>query len=73
MISTIFTVSGMDDSADARAVKDKVSTVPGVGAIATELVTGGGSMIILKHKEDVELDRAVIEAALREAGDYTLS
>lgn len=73
MISTTYTVSGMTSAADARAVKDKLSAVPGVGAVATVLMPGGGSTIILKHKDDVELDRSAVEAALRKAGGYRIS
>lgn len=72
MISTIYTVSGMTSAEDARVIKDSLSSVPGIGAIATELLPGGRSTLILKHKDDVELSRAAIEAALREAGDFTL-
>ena len=73
MISTTYRVSGMETAEDARAIKDSLSTVPGIGAIATEIVPGGASTVILKHKDDVVLDRSAIEAALRRAGDYTLS
>ncbi|CAJ1587111.1 heavy metal-associated domain-containing protein [[Mycobacterium] wendilense] len=73
MISTIYRVVGMDRPADARAVKDSLSAVPGIGGIATEIVPGGDSKVILKHKADVVLDRSAIEAALRKAGRYTLS
>lgn len=72
MISTTFTITGMTTPADARAVKDRLSAVPGIGAVATEIVPGSGSRVILKHKEDVTLDRAAIGAAVREAGDYDL-
>lgn len=72
MISTTFTVIGMTTVADARAVKDGLSDVAGIGAIATEIVPGGASVIVLKHKDDVELDRDAIAAALRDAGDYML-
>lgn len=73
MISTDYRVTGMATAADARAVKDSLSAVPGIGAVATEIVPGGDSRVILKHKDDVELDRTAIEAAVRSAGDYTLS
>ncbi|CAJ1510830.1 hypothetical protein [[Mycobacterium] burgundiense] len=72
MISTSYRVGGMVTAADARAVKDSLSAVPGIGAVATEIMPGGESTLILKHKEDIALDRAVIEAAVRKAGRYTL-
>ncbi|TDC70221.1 heavy-metal-associated domain-containing protein [Actinomadura sp. GC306] len=73
MISTTFRIAGMTTAADARAVKDRLSAVPDIGAVATELVPGGDALVILKHKDDVVLDRAALQAALRDAGDYTLS
>ncbi|MGV0837970.1 heavy-metal-associated domain-containing protein [Mycolicibacterium thermoresistibile] len=73
MISTTYRVDGMTTAADARAVKDALSAVPGIGAVATEIVHGGESKVILKHKDDVVPDRAAIEAAIRKAGRYRLS
>ncbi len=72
MKSTTYTVVGMTTAEDARVVKDGLATVAGIGAIATEIVPGGGSVIILKHKDDVELDQDAIAAALRKAGGYAL-
>lgn len=72
MISTTYTVSGMTSSDDVRAVRDKVSAVPDIGAVAVEIVPGARSTLILKHTDDVVPDRAAIEAALRQAGDYAL-
>ncbi len=72
MISTTYTVLGMTTSADARAIKDSLSAVAGIGAVTTEIVPGGDSIVTLKHTDDVAPDRADIEAKLREAGDYAL-
>lgn len=72
MISTTYAVQGMTTPADARAVKDHLSDAAGVGAVVTEMFPAGNSLITLKHKDDVELDRAEIEAKVRKAGDYTL-
>lgn len=55
MISTTFTVLGMNTPADAQAVKDSISTMAGIGAVATEIVPGGDATITVKHKADVEL------------------
>ncbi|MFG2084883.1 MULTISPECIES: heavy metal transporter [unclassified Spirillospora] len=73
MISTTFRISGMTTAADARTVKDRLSAVPDVGAVATEILPGGDSLVILKHKDDVAMDRAALEEALRGAGGYTLA
>lgn len=70
MISTTYRIDGMTTAADARAVKDALATVPGIGAVATEIRSGGESVVILKHKDDVELDRTTIEAAIGKAGKY---
>lgn len=72
MKSTIYTVVGMVSSKDARIVKDSLYHLGTIGGVATEIVPGGDSRIILKHKDGVELDRAAIAAALRDAGHYTL-
>jgi len=73
MISTTYTVSGMTSHGDVRAVRAKVSEVEGIGAVAVELVSGGESSLIIKHKDGVVPDRAAIERAVGEAGDYALS
>jgi len=73
MISTTYTVSGLTSAADVRAVRAKVSEVEGIGAVAVELVSGGESSLIIKHKDDVEPDHSAIEQAVRTAGDYTLA
>lgn len=73
MISTIFIVSGMNTSADARAIQGRLYQVSDVGGVATEIIPGGDSRIIIKHKDDVQLDRAALQAALQKAGNYTLS
>jgi len=48
----------------------KVSAVPGLGSVAVEIIPGGPSTLIVKHRDDVVPDRAAIEAAVRKAGDY---
>ncbi len=72
MKSTIYTVSGMTCDSCARAIKDNVSTVADVGGVAIEILTDGESRLILKHKDDVELERSAVEAAVHRAGDYRL-
>ena len=70
--STSYTVSGVATGDDARVVKDEVSGVRGIGAVAIELLPGGSAVLIIKHKGDVEPDRQAIAAAVRAAGDHTL-
>jgi hypothetical protein len=72
VVSTTFALSGLTDGDDVRAVTDIVSTVPGVGGVAIELVSAGRATMFLKHQADVELDRSAIETALRSAGDYAV-
>ncbi len=73
MISTTYPVVGLNSPADARAIKEALVLIPQLGAIATEIVPGGPSVIVLKHKDDVTPDRAAIDAALRDAGDFHLA
>ncbi|MEE2031001.1 heavy-metal-associated domain-containing protein [Rhodococcus chondri] len=72
MQSTTYRVTGMTCDRCARVIKDHVGTVPGVGAVSVEIVADGESRLILKHKEDVELSRSDVKAAVRRAGDYRL-
>ena len=71
--STVYTVGGVASSDDARVVKDKVSGVPGIGAVAIEILPGGDARLFLKHTEGVEPDRSAIEAAVRAAGRFELA
>lgn len=73
MQSTTFVITGMDTADDARIVKDRLYHMGGIGGVATEIVPGGPSRIHLKHKDDITLDRALIEAVLRDSGDYRLA
>lgn len=72
MISTTFVVNGVRTNGDVLAVRAAMYHVPGVGGFSTE-IEDHESRIILKHKDDVVLDPAVIDQALREAGDYSLT
>lgn len=72
MQSTTFVIIGMDTADDARIVKDRLYHMGGIGGVATEIIPGEQSRLFLKHKDDITLDRALIEAVLREAGDYQL-
>lgn len=73
LTSTIFRVTGMTNDADVRAVIGKVYLVPEVGGAAVELENAGASRLIIKHKDDVTLDREAIAGALRKAGNFALA
>lgn len=73
LTSTTYPVTGMRTPSDARAIKDALATVPGIGAIATEIPADGPAVVVIKHKEEVALDRGAIETALRAAGDFHLA
>ena len=51
----------------------QVSAVPHIGVAAAEIGPGGESLVMLKHKDDVEPNRSELEEALRGAGGCTLS
>lgn len=72
MQNTTFVILGMDTPDDARIVKDRLYHMGGLGGVATEIVPGGQSTIHIKHKREISLDRALIEAVLQDAGDYRL-
>jgi len=73
MITTTYTVRGLSSSAGARAVKDQISWLPDVGGVAVELMPDQRSKLILKHKDDVEIDREAVVAAVERAGRFTVS
>lgn len=54
-----------------RSIWHSVAELPDIGAIAFE-VDGDSSVMIIKHKETVVLDRDAIRAAVRAAGPYDL-
>ena len=70
--STTYTLAGDIDDAATRAIKAEVYLVPDVGAIAFEIEDGAPARMILKHKEEVAIDRGELEAALHKAGGYRL-
>ena len=70
--TTAYELSGVGDDNDVNRVTDEMSTVPDVGAVAIEIAPGGGVTMFVKHKADVTLDRAAIDAAVRRAGKYAV-
>lgn len=66
MIAT-YTVTGMTCEHCVRAVSDEVGEIPGVSDVAVELA---GTMTVTS---EAPVDLALIEAAVAEAGDYTVT
>jgi copper chaperone CopZ len=67
MIST-YTVQGMTCEHCVHAVTEEVSAIPGVEQAAVELASGS-----LTVTSDKAIDFSLIEAAVDEAGDYTVA
>ena len=57
---------------EGASSRDPQVLIIALGGFSTE-IEDHESRIILKHKDDVVLDPAVIDQALREAGDYSLT
>lgn len=72
MQSTNFAIIGMDTSENARIIKDRRYHTAGIGAVATETIPDGSSHLHLNCKDNVTLDRGLIDAVLQEVGDYQL-
>ena len=73
MISTTYTLSGINSHDDVLAVRLSVSNVADVGAVAIERLENGEAHMIIKHKDDVEIDNAALSKAVKEAGNYGLA
>lgn len=65
-VSTTYTVSGMTCGHCVGHVTEEVSAIPGVTEV--KVVVEGPMTVI----SDAAIDLAVIEAAVAEAGDYTV-
>ncbi|TMR42506.1 hypothetical protein [Actinomadura geliboluensis] len=48
----------------------QVSAAPQIGVAAAEIGPGGESLVILKHKDDVELDCSELDEALHGGGGW---
>lgn len=65
-----FQVTGMTCGHCASAVTDEITQLPGVSAVAVNLVAGGTSTVRVTGTEP--LDDASVARALQEAGEYQL-
>jgi copper chaperone CopZ len=70
MTSTTYPVTGLTCGHCAAAVTAELSTLPGVQQVTVDLVAGGTSPVTVTSLGP--LDRAAVESALDEAGDYRL-
>ena len=66
-----FAVTGMTCGHCTSAVTEQIKQLPGVGAVAVDLVAGGTSSVRVIGTDP--LDDAVVATALEEAGDYQLA
>lgn len=70
--STIYTLEGALSNEATRAIKGHVYQVPRVGGISFEVEEGQDTLMILKHKKNEPIDRAELEAAVTNAGNFHL-
>ena len=73
LISTIYTLSGVHSHEDVLAVRLSVSNVADVGAVAIERVAADEAKMIIKHKDDVDIDQQAVAGAVKAAGNYGLA
>jgi copper chaperone CopZ len=71
MTTQTYLVSGMTCEHCASAVTSELQELPGVTAVAVDLVAGGVSPVTVTSLEPV--DDASVATALDEAGDYRLA
>jgi copper chaperone len=71
MTSVTYQVTGMTCAHCAHAVSGELGSVPGVSAVAVDLVPGGASAVTVTS--DAPLTVETVSAALDEAGDYRLA
>lgn len=73
IVSTRLLVESVDDDWDVKRASQSLFDVfaeEGLGQATFEIVPGERTRLWIKHKETVEPDRQVIDAALSRAGDY---
>ncbi len=70
MSSTTITVVGMTCGHCAKSVTEELTALPGVTDVSIDLHPGEPSPVTISS--EAELDRAAVEAAVREAG-YALA
>lgn len=71
MTTSTYGLTGLTCQHCVNAVTEEVGEIAGVTEVAVDLVTGGTST--LRVSSEGELDRAALEAAIDEAGDYVLT
>jgi copper chaperone CopZ len=64
--TTTFSVTGMTCGHCVNSVTEELSALPGVTAVAVDLVAGGTSAVHVTS--DVDLDRDTVASAVDEAG-----
>jgi copper chaperone CopZ len=70
MSATTYAVTGMTCEHCVRAVSEELGRLPGVTAVAVELVPNGASRVTVTSA--APLPAEAVGAALDEAGDYQL-
>jgi copper chaperone len=71
MTTQSFAVTGLTCEHCVHAVEAEVGALPGVTAVAVDLVAGGSSSVAVTSAEPVTQEQ--VAAALDEAGDYRLA
>jgi copper chaperone len=70
MNTTTWAVSGLTCGHCVSSVTEELSALPGVDEVNVDLVAGGTSTVVVTSQD--QLDPSAVEAALAEAGDYSL-
>jgi copper chaperone len=70
MSAATYAVTGMTCEHCVRAVSEELARLPGVAAVAVELVPGGESRVTVTSA--APLSAAAVRTALDEAGSYRL-
>lgn len=70
MTTTQITVSGMTCGHCSAAVTEELQSIQGVSDVTVDLVAGGDSPVTIISEDP--LPQAAVEAAVAEAGDYSI-
>lgn len=71
MSTTVHGLTGLTCQHCVNAVTEEISAIAGVESVAIDLVSGGTSTLTITSAD--EIDPAALEAAVDEAGEYTLT